>query len=138
MESQVRVLFVEDQPLDAELCEHELRRAGLQFESQRVYTRAAYTHALASFSPDLILSDFSMPTDLDGFTALGLAREQAADVPFVFVSGTIGEERAVEAMKAGATDYVLKDHLNRLGPVVMRALGEARERRDKLHAQADL
>jgi diguanylate cyclase (GGDEF)-like protein/PAS domain S-box-containing protein len=138
MDSQVRVLFVEDQPLDAELCEHELRRAGLKFESRRVYTRASFTEALASFAPDLILSDFSMPTDLDGFAALGLARERAADVPFVFVSGTIGEERAVEAMKAGATDYVLKDKLNRLGAVVMRALGEARERRDKLHAQAEL
>src|SRR5688572_1033553 len=138
MESEVRVLFVEDQPLDAELCEHELRRAGLRFLSKRVYTRAAYTEALAQFAPDLILSDFSMPTDLDGFAALGLARERAADIPFVFVSGTIGEERAVEAMKAGATDYVLKDKLGRLGPIVKRALTEARERREKLQAQAAL
>jgi diguanylate cyclase (GGDEF)-like protein/PAS domain S-box-containing protein len=138
MESELRVLFVEDQPLDAELCEHELRRAGLKFQSQRVYTRAAFAAALHQFAPDLILSDFSMPTDLDGFTALGLARERAAHVPFVFVSGTIGEERAVEAMKAGATDYVLKDKLARLGPIVHRALKEAGERRDKLRFEAEL
>ena len=135
METELRVLFVEDQALDAELCEHELRRAGLAFRSQRVYTRDTYTQALATFAPDLILSDFSMPTDLDGFTALALAHENAAGIPFVFVSGTIGEERAVEAMKAGATDYVLKDNLNRLGPVVKRALQEAGDRRAMLHAQ---
>jgi diguanylate cyclase (GGDEF)-like protein/PAS domain S-box-containing protein len=138
MESELKVLFVEDQPLDAELCEHELRRAGLRFKSQRVYTRAAFVQALETFTPDLILSDFSMPTDLDGFSALVLAREQASQVPFVFVSGTIGEERAVEAMKAGATDYVLKDKLQRLGPIVKRALSEARDRRAVGSAQAAL
>ncbi|HEV7803032.1 MAG TPA: EAL domain-containing protein [Burkholderiales bacterium] len=135
MVSELRVLLVEDEPLDAELCEHELRGAGFAFLSQRVYTRAAYTEALTSFAPDVILSDFSMPTDLDGFAALAIAREHASDIPFVFVSGTIGEERAVEAMKAGATDYVLKDRLNRLGPVVRRALQEARDRRSMRSAQ---
>jgi diguanylate cyclase (GGDEF)-like protein/PAS domain S-box-containing protein len=79
-----------------------------------------------------------MPTDLDGFTALAIAREQAIGVPFVFVSGTIGEERAVAAMKAGATDYVLKDRIERLGPVVKRALQEARDRKAMLHAQESL
>src|SRR5436853_7313094 len=103
MDSKLRILIVEDQALDAELCEHELRRAGLKFELQRVCTRADYTHALADFGPDVILSDFSMPTDLDGFSALEIARAGASDIPFIFVSGTIGEERAVEAMKAGAT-----------------------------------
>jgi diguanylate cyclase (GGDEF)-like protein/PAS domain S-box-containing protein len=138
MESELKVLFVEDQPLDAELCEHELRHAGLQFHSQRVCTRAAFVQALETFGPDLILSDFSMPTDLDGFAALGLARQHASDTPFVFVSGTIGEERAVEAMKAGATDYVLKDKLQRLGPIVKRALNEARDRRAVVRTQAAL
>lgn len=135
MGTELRVLLVEDQALDAELCEHELRRAGLVFRSQRVYTREAYLQALRSFAPDLILSDFSMPVDLDGLTALALAQEAVAGTPFVFVSGTIGEERAVEAMKAGATDYVLKDHLTRLGPVVRRALQEAQDRRAAAHAQ---
>src|SRR3990170_2652789 len=111
MAGELRILFIEDQSHDAELCRHELQRVGLRFEAQRVQTRASFERALAEFAPDLILSDFSMPTDLDGFLALEIAREQAADVPFVFVSGTIGEERAVEAMKAGATDYVLKEKL---------------------------
>jgi len=135
MSSDLNILFVEDQELDAELCEVELRRAGLQFRSRRVYTRLRFEQALIDFPPDVILSDFSMPSDIDGFMALGLAREKAPDVPFVFVSGTIGEERAVEAMKAGATDYVLKDKLERLGAVVKRALQEARDRQERLHAQ---
>jgi two-component system CheB/CheR fusion protein len=72
MQSELRVLFVEDHELDAELCQHELKRAGLQFTARRVYTRATYTQALEAFAPDLILSDFSMPTDLDGFAALSM------------------------------------------------------------------
>lgn len=135
MSSALNILLVEDQELDAELCEHELREAGLQFISRRVCTKAAFERALGDFTPDVILSDFSLPTDIDGFIALGVARERAPDVPFVFVSGTIGEERAVEAMKAGATDYVLKDNLHRLGPVVKRALQESRDRRAKVQAE---
>lgn len=135
MSSTLHILFVEDQAIDAELCEHELRRAGLSFTSTRVCTKDAFERALSENPPGVILSDFSMPTDLDGFGALRLAREKAADVPFIFVSGTIGEERAVAAMKAGATDYVLKDRLERLGPVVTRALAEARDRNAMLQAQ---
>jgi diguanylate cyclase (GGDEF)-like protein/PAS domain S-box-containing protein len=135
MGEQIKVLLVEDQAIDAELCEHELTRAGFRFTSRRVCTRAAFQQALSDFPPDVILSDFSMPTDLDGIGALAVARARVPDVPFVFVSGTIGEERAVEAMKAGATDYVIKDKLERLGPVVRRALQEARDRRAVLHTQ---
>jgi diguanylate cyclase (GGDEF)-like protein/PAS domain S-box-containing protein len=135
MSSNLHILFVEDQAIDAELCEHELRKAGVEFTSDRVCTRVDFERALSESPPDLILSDFSMPTDLDGFAALSLARDKAADVPFVFVSGTIGEERAVAAMKAGATDYVLKDRLERLPPVVTRAVAEARDKRAMLDAQ---
>ena len=135
MEQDLKVVIVEDQAVDAELCEHELRRAGFSFEMRRVWTRDSFARALADFLPDLILSDFSMPSDLDGFAALGIARERSPDTPFVFVSGTIGEERAVEAMKAGATDYVLKDRLSRLGPVVKRALKEAHDRRSIARAE---
>jgi diguanylate cyclase (GGDEF)-like protein/PAS domain S-box-containing protein len=135
MGEEIKVLLVEDQPNDAELCEHELRRAGLRFTSRRVCTRVEFQQALSDFPPDVILSDFSMPTDLDGIGALAIARAHVPDVPFVFVSGTIGEERAVEAMKGGATDYVIKDKLERLGPVVRRALQEARDRRAVLHIQ---
>ena len=134
-ESQLRVLMLEDVPTDAELCEHELRRAGLKFTAHRVDTKAGFEKALQAFSPDLILSDFSMPGAFDGLGALDLARERAPDTPFVFVSGTIGEERAVEAMKRGATDYVLKDRLNRLVPVIKRALQERAERMALRHAE---
>src|SRR6185436_566651 len=124
----LRILIVEDVPADAELCQRELKRAGLQFTVQRVDTRAGFERALREFAPDLILSDFSMPSAFDGLTALDLARAHSRDIPFVFVSGTIGEDRAVEAMKRGATDYVLKDRLSRLVPVIQRALKENAER----------
>jgi diguanylate cyclase (GGDEF)-like protein/PAS domain S-box-containing protein len=120
--------MLEDVATDAELCERELRQAGLKITWRRVERREEFERALAEFSPHLVLSDFSMPTDFDGLAALDLTSEKTADIPFVFVSGTIGEERAVEAMKRGATDYVLKDRLSRLVPVVKRALQEAEER----------
>jgi diguanylate cyclase (GGDEF)-like protein/PAS domain S-box-containing protein len=138
MSEQLHILIIEDQALDAELCEHELRSAGLEFVSRRVCTRAALSGALNERIPDVVLSDFSMPTDLDGFAALELTRLIAADVPFIFVSGTIGEERAVAALKAGATDYVLKDRLERLPPVVRRALDEACAKRAARAAQEGL
>lgn len=138
MTPECNILFIEDQAIDAELCEHELRQAGFRFKSRRVFTEATLKHALAESVPDVILSDFSMPTDLDGFTALRIAGALAPGVPFIFVSGTIGEERAVAAMKAGATDYVIKDKLSRLGSVVARALQEARDRDASVRAQEAL
>src|SRR5688500_144192 len=90
MNGNLHILIVEDQATDAELCEEELRRAGLEFSSERVYSREAFESALARRAPDVILSDFSMPSDLDGFLALSIARERTGGVPFVFVSGTIG------------------------------------------------
>src|SRR5512143_2039213 len=109
MNKELRLLILEDQVTDAELCERELKRAGLHITSHRVETRAAFEAALDQFAPDLIISDFSLPSAFDGLSALELARHKLPEVPFIFVSGTIGEERAVEAMKRGATDYVLKD-----------------------------
>ena len=118
----LRILILEDAPADAELSQRELRRAGLRFEALRVDTRAAFERALQDFEPDLVLSDFSMPAAFDGLSALGLTRERSPDLPFIFVSGTIGEDRAVEAMKRGATDYVLKDRPQRLPFAVASAL----------------
>ncbi len=138
MEKELRILIVEDAPADAELCERELQRAGLKFTARRVDTRAAFERALQEFDPDLILSDFSMPGAFDGLAALDLARAKSVDVPFIFVSGTIGEDRAVEAMRRGATDYVLKGRLSRLVPVVTRALQEAQERLARRRAQEAL
>ena len=125
----LRVLLIEDVPADAELEMHELRRAGLRVTPLVVETEQAFTQALRQFAPDVILSDFSMP-GFDGMAALALARVLAPEVPFVFVSGTIGEEYAIRALKSGATDYVLKSNLVRLPAAVERALAEARERRE--------
>ena len=125
----VRVLLTEDVAADAELEVRELRRAGLRVTPLVVETEETFVQALHDFAPDVILSDFSMP-GFDGMAALALVREFAPDVPFVFVSGTIGEEYAIRALKSGATDYVLKTNLVRLPAAVERALAEAREHRE--------
>lgn len=127
----LRILLVEDSELDAELVLHELGRHKLAFMSQRVWVEGDLVNALADFSPDVILSDYSMP-NMDGLRSLQIARELASDVPFIFVSGTIGEERAIEALRNGATDYVLKTNLGRLGPAVRRAMREAGDREARM------
>jgi diguanylate cyclase (GGDEF)-like protein len=133
----IRVLLAEDVRTDAELALRELKRAGLRVEPLIVDTVDGFRRALAEFRPEIILSDFNMPR-FDGMHALALARELAPDVPFIFVSGTIGEEYAIRAMKSGATDYVLKNNLVRLPPSVERALAEAREHRAKRQAERRL
>jgi CheY-like chemotaxis protein len=122
MKREIRILLIEDRPIDAELCVEELHRAGLQFECQRVRNREGLVHALESFAPDVILADFSIPSDIDGFAALEIAQRTAPHTPFIYVSGTIGEERARAALERGAIDYVPKDRLHELGPAVKRAL----------------
>src|SRR5205823_2381032 len=102
-----------------------------------VVTREAFVAALERKRFDLILSDFALPT-FDGFSALAIARELAPDLPFIFVSGAMGEDRAVESLRSGATDYVLKQRLTRLGPAVVRALREASERRARERAETQL
>lgn len=134
MDRALKILLVEDVETDAELQLRELRRAGLSIDSRRVQSEAAFLEGLDEFAPDIIMSDFSIP-GFGGMRALVLACERAPETPFVFVSGTIGEETAVESLKSGATDYVLKGNLARLGPVVRRAIAEARERRARLAAE---
>jgi diguanylate cyclase (GGDEF)-like protein/PAS domain S-box-containing protein len=124
----IRVLLVEDMPTEAELELRELKRAGLSVTHKIVDTEEQFIGALQAFSPDVILSDFSMP-HFDGMSALLIARERAPEVPFIFVSGTIGEEHAVRALKNGAADYVLKTNLVRLPAAVERAVADARQRR---------
>jgi diguanylate cyclase (GGDEF)-like protein/PAS domain S-box-containing protein len=133
----IRVLFVEDMPTEAELELRELKRAGLSISHKVVDTRDHFIEALHQFAPDIILSDFSMP-EFDGMSALGIARERAPETPFIFVSGTIGEEHAIRALKSGATDYVLKTNLKRLPSAVERAIAEARERRVQRRTQLEL
>ena len=137
-ETNLRILSVEDSEMDAELCWRELERAGLEFIAERVWSRESFENALRDFAPGLILCDFSLPGAFDGLTALSIMHEKSMDIPFIFVSGTIGEDRAVEAMKRGARDYVLKERMERLAPVVTRALQEARERTALRHAQEAL
>jgi PAS domain S-box-containing protein/diguanylate cyclase (GGDEF)-like protein len=127
MDRLLRVLALEDVATEAELAERELKRAGFRCTLVRVETEAEFRGGLED-PPDIILSDFSLP-EFDGMAALRIVRSEAPDIPFIFVSGTIGEERAIEAMKFGATDYVLKTNLARLGPVVARALQEFQDRR---------
>ena len=90
---------------DAELMEFELQNSGMAFSSKRVETKAAYIEALSTFLPDVILSDYSLPA-FDGITALQLRLERAPDTPFIFVTGALGEELAIDLLKQGATDYV--------------------------------
>ena len=126
----LRVLLTEDNPADAEMELRELKRAGLRIAHRVADTEQGFVSALREFSPDVILSDFSMP-GFDGMVALALARDLAPDTPFVFVSGTLGEEYAIRALRNGATDYVLKTNLVRLPAAVERAFTEAKERRER-------
>jgi signal transduction histidine kinase len=137
MKKQIRILMVEDDPADAELIEHALRKDGLAFVSRRVETNDDFIQSLEAESPDVILSDYALPC-FDGYTALAVAQRHAPDVPFIFVTGTMGEEVAIETLKNGATDYVLKLRLSRLAPAVHRALREARERAERKHAVEQL
>ncbi|MGH8733051.1 MAG: response regulator, partial [Burkholderiales bacterium] len=133
----IRVLLTEDVAADAELEVRELKRAGLRVQHRVVDREETYERALREFVPDVILSDFSMP-GFDGMAALALAREACPDTPFIFVSGTIGEEYAIRALKSGATDYVLKTNLVRLPAAVERAIAEAQERRELRRTEAEL
>lgn len=119
-----RILLVEDVASEAELTVRELRKAGLPFIWRRVQTEVGLRRALREFEPTLILSDFTLP-QFDGLRALDIAHQTAPDTPFIFVSGSIGEERAIDALQKGASDYVLKSNLTRLVPAVTRALRNA-------------
>ena len=133
----IRVLMVEDSALDAELVVDEIANDGIAIESRRVENEREFSAALVEFAPDVIISDVSMP-DFSGYRALELARERVPATPFIFVSGTMGEEAAVEAVRRGATDYVLKHDLTRLVPSFRRALREADERIARTQAEKSL
>lgn len=127
LKKEVSILCVEDVPADVVRLNHALREGGMSFRSKRVETQEAFLHELEHNPPDVILSDHGLPT-FDGFMALTIAREKCPDVPFIFVTGKIGEQIAVETLRNGATDYVLKSNLTKLAPTIERALREARER----------
>lgn len=137
MKKELCILILEDVATDAELLKDELSEAGVSFVARCVATKSSFIKALNDFCPDLILSDYSLPL-FDGLSALKMARERCPEVPFIFVSGALGEELAIELLKQGATDYVLKDRLSRLVPAVSRALHEIEERNDRLMAEEAL
>jgi DNA-binding NtrC family response regulator len=127
---RARILILEDEAWDAELAQRLLTSAGLSFTAVVVDTRASFTEQLAAFLPDVILSDYHLP-GFSGKEALRIAQENYPDIPFIFWSGMLGDDEAVELIKQGATDYVLKDRPARLPTVILRALAEA-ERRARL------
>lgn len=126
MDEKLRILMLDASPADCELIGNELRRAGISFTAERVEDRKGFETGLEEFSPDLVLSDYWLPS-FDGISALAVARRRLPDVPFIFVSGALGEELVIDALKNGATDYVLKVSLSRLVPAVRRALRESEE-----------
>ncbi len=135
--NHVKILYLEDNPQDVSLLRETLLAEGLQVELSAVDTRTAFLQALADAPYDLILADYRVP-GFSGPEALSLARAQRPETPFVFVSGTLGEEEAIELMKQGATDYVLKHRLSRLVPALRRALSEAAEQKRRLAADREL
>jgi len=137
VKTPLRLLHLEDDPVDAELITTTLTEGNIPCQSQLVDTRQAFVAALKEGRMDLILADYSIP-GFDGMTALALARQHCPDVPFLFVSATIGEELAIDAMHQGATDYVLKQRLGRLVPSVQRALRELEDRAERKRAEEAL
>ncbi len=125
MEAKTSILILEDNPSDAELMRHELARRGCDFSVELARDRRGFEDALDRCAPDLVLADYNVP-GFDGLSALALARSRFAEIPVIIVSGAIGEETAIETLKAGATDYVLKDRIKRIVPAVDRALREAK------------
>jgi len=134
-----RILLLEDSVIDAERIHEQLANLPFQTILTRTSTRAEYEAGLTGGAFDIILCDFSLP-DLDGMLALELAAERAPEIPFIFVSGVLGEDVALEAFRKGATDYVLKPHLIRLPAIVERALKGVREKleRQRVERQKDI
>ncbi|HVF10860.1 MAG TPA: response regulator [Abditibacteriaceae bacterium] len=137
MSTPLRILHLEDDPADADLIEAMLEAEGLSCEVTRAATGGDFFKALGQGDFDLILADYALPS-FNGISALSLARKRCPDVPFLFVSGSLGEELAVETLKGGATDYILKQRLTRLVPSVRRALRESTERLQRQQAEANL
>src|SRR6187399_1687595 len=133
----VRLIVVEDMPMEAEIAIRQLESGGFTCSWKRVETESALRVALAEAQPDIILSDFTLP-GFDGISALEIAHELAPDIPFIFLSGTLGEERAIDALQRGACDYVLKTNMARLVPAVRRALNEAAAHRARASLEQQL
>ncbi|HEX3799611.1 MAG TPA: PAS domain S-box protein [Verrucomicrobiae bacterium] len=137
MTNILNILILEGQTADTQRLTQELQRADISFQAKHVTTEPEFSAQLTESTPDLIIADYSQPP-FDGLAALALAQKLAPDVPLIFVSSMPGEETAIEALKRGAADFVLKQRLERLGPAVFRAVREAEERRQRKHAERAL
>ncbi|MBK7132768.1 MAG: response regulator [Bacteroidales bacterium] len=137
MKDSIKILFLEDVLADAEMIWTELSRSKVNFSKKLVENKEEYISALKSFEPDLIISDYSLP-QFDGMTALLLKNEMAPEVPFILVTGSINEEIAVELMKAGADDYVIKQNLSRLASALNQALKKREIVKEKLKIESEL
>jgi len=138
MDKQLNILLLEDSVEDTELINMELQKTLILFRLKTVTTEYDFLRALDNFAPDLILADYTLPS-YDGLSALLVVRKTLSkDIPFIFVSGTIGEQKAIETMRRGTTDYVFKENLSKLGPAVKRALREREEQKKRLIAEKNL
>ncbi|RPI27052.1 MAG: PAS domain S-box protein [Acidobacteria bacterium] len=134
---QLRILILEDLEADAELVKRQLVKAGIEFEACRVEGRAEFLQALSEWRPDIILADYSLPS-FDGLSALRAAKAHDTDIPFIFVSGALPEDVAIDAVREGADDYVFKDRIARLAPSLSGALEKREERRKRRLAEDEL
>jgi hypothetical protein len=137
MKSPLKILHLEDDPNDAELIQSTLESEGIACATTRVETRAAFVAALERNGVDLIISDYSLPA-FDGLSAVEIARNKWPTIPFILVSGSLGEQLAIDSLQSGATDYVLKTHLARLAPAVRRAMDQAEERAGNRRTENEL
>jgi PAS domain S-box-containing protein len=133
----LRILYLEDDRNDVELVQTRLEEEGFRCDLTHVETRVDFISALEKDAFDIILADYKLPS-FDGLSALAIAREKTPDAPFIFVSGAMGEELAIETLKNGATDYVLKQRISRLIPAVQRALREAEEHSKRAKAEEEI
>ncbi len=127
MKSEYRVLILEDDPDDAELLQRRLKQSKLKFSLKHVENKQSFLEEIESHFPDVILSDYDLP-QFDALSALTYAKQRNPEVPFIIVSGKIADEFAAETLRKGATDYILKDRLERLVPAVERAIRESERR----------
>jgi PAS domain S-box-containing protein len=137
MTTKIKVLILEHDPNDLELLQYELKKGSLEYESIIAQTKESFEEALHNFYPDIILSDYNLP-NFDGLSAFRIRQALAPQTPFIIVSGTIGDEKAVELIKTGVTDYVLKEKMYQIVPKIYRALREASERQHKIMAEQQL
>jgi len=137
MEVKIKILIAEHDAVDLEMIHRELQKSGIGYLSQAAANEQDYINALQTFIPDIILADYTFPS-FDGPTAFKLREKIAGNTPFIFVSGTIGEERSIELIRSGVTDYCLKDSLFTLNHKIHRALEESKARQQKIRTEQAL